>query len=679
MSRSNTRARAAALAAALGGSLLLLPAHARQPPQPPAPDPQRPIFRADVHMVRVDAYPLKDGKIIEGLTAADFEILEDGRPQEIDNFQYVDFSVPAPETARRDPNSQRDGFNLAADPRYRVFVIYLDRYHVDVTGSHATRRPLVDLLNRMLGTRDLFGVLTPDQMPMRDLLLGQQTLSIEDELARHWNWGTSGTAQRDPMELQLEACFPPPRMLPPGEVTELVRRRRLDKVFSDLEETITILDGLREERKNIILFSRGWQLPGRTAFTSRAGGRMPTIDVTNAGKLTLGRTGRPGDVDANWCSQEAARLVDIDFHRRHRDMIQQSRRANVSFYPVNPGGLEAPAGGGTAQLNDISFRMDRLQELAENTDGVAITTTNDLRGGLQRVADDLRASYLLGYYTTNTRWDGAIRRITVRLKPSGERVRARREYRAPTDAEMAMLRNPPPAAAATGPSPVDEALAVIKRMRPGAAVHTYARASKTDIAVIAEVAPGRMEAGRWKNGGEIQVIVTAENGEIVGTGRARFAPRTRGALVRVPAGSHAGPWNVVVRVRGDGEEPEDDQMILQPAAGGMLGDPLLYRAAPAPASPLRPVAGPHFRRTERVAVEWPLLTAIDSREARLLGRDGNPLPIDVSISERTSEGASVLAADLNLAPLTAGDYVIEVTVGAGDETERRLVAIRVTR
>jgi VWFA-related protein len=667
MTRATSRAGAAALAAAFG---VLLSAQAQQPPQPTRPDPQRPIFRADAHMVRVDAYPSRDGKIIEGLTAADFEILEDGKPQAIDNFQFIDFSVPMPETARRDPNSQRDGFNLAADPRYRVFVIYLDTYHVNVSGSYATRRPLVDFLNRMLGARDLFGVLTPQQIPMRDLLLGQQTLSIEEQLARRWTWGAQGSGERDEEELQLEACFPPPPTAPIGSVSELVGRRRFDKVFSDLDETIAILDGIREERKNIILFSRGWPLPGRRAPTAPIGGGIPKIDITNAGKLTLGKTGLAGDVNTNWCNDEASRLLDIDFQQRHRDMIQHARRANVTFYPVNPSGLEVSGGGG---------RVDRLMELADNTDGVAITNTNDLRVGLQRVADDLRAYYLLGYYTSNTKWDGSLRRITVRLKPSGDSVRARREYRAPTEAEMATLRNPPPSAVAAGPSPVDEALAAIKRMRPGAAVHTYARAAGSEIAVVAEIAAAGAEAGRWKSGGEIQVIVTAKSGDIVGTGRTRFEPGTRGALVRIATGPDQGPWTVVVRMRGEGEEPEEDQMAVERGTHAVLGDPLLFRGAPAPASPLRPVAGPHFRRTERVAIEWPLLTAIDRREARLLGRDGKPVPLEIALTERTSAGAPVLAADLNLAPLTAGDYVIEVTAGAGDKSERRMVAIRVVR
>ncbi len=78
-----------------------------------------------------------------------------------------------------------------------------------------------------------------------------------------------------------------------------------------------------------------------------------------------------------------------------------------------------------------------LKSLAEETDGIAVTDTNDLNAGFRRIADDLAAYYVLGYYTTNTKFDGGLRKITVKLK--GKPIRARRQYRAPTEAEIAAM------------------------------------------------------------------------------------------------------------------------------------------------------------------------------------------------------------------------------------------------
>jgi len=110
---------------------------------------------------------------------------------------------------------------------------------------------------------------------------------------------------------------------------------------------------------------------------------------------------------------------------------------------------------------------------------------------------------------------------------------------------------------------------------------------------------------------------------------------------------------------------------------GLVGDGVLYRGRPAATSPLRPVADLQFRRTERLHAEWTPAGELDQRSARLLSRTGQPLPIPVAVTERDVAGRKVLAADLNLAPLAAGDYVIELTAGRGGTQTTRLLAFRV--
>ena len=87
--------------------LLAAPLGAQQQPPPPEPKPtqaqQRPVFRGGTHFVRVDAYPLKDGKVVEDLKLEDFEVLEDGKPQQIESFDFVKFDTFTPESLRRDP------------------------------------------------------------------------------------------------------------------------------------------------------------------------------------------------------------------------------------------------------------------------------------------------------------------------------------------------------------------------------------------------------------------------------------------------------------------------------------------------------------------------------------------------------------------------------------------------
>src|SRR3954469_19698360 len=102
---------------------LLGPVGARQQ------EPAAPLFRGGVAFVNVDVYPRRDGRLVEGLTANDFQVFEDGKPQKVDAFEFIRIEPNAPTDERRDPNTKEEGDKLAADPHNRVFVVFLDLYH----------------------------------------------------------------------------------------------------------------------------------------------------------------------------------------------------------------------------------------------------------------------------------------------------------------------------------------------------------------------------------------------------------------------------------------------------------------------------------------------------------------------------------------------------------------------
>src|SRR6186997_2066318 len=127
-----------------------------------AQDQRPPVFRNGVTFVNVDAYPRRDGRLVEGLRAEDFQIFEDGKPQKVETFEFIRIEPNTPDADRRDPNTQEESDRLAADPRNRVFVVYLDRYHTTRYGAIEAQRPLLDFLKRTISATDLFGVMTPD-------------------------------------------------------------------------------------------------------------------------------------------------------------------------------------------------------------------------------------------------------------------------------------------------------------------------------------------------------------------------------------------------------------------------------------------------------------------------------------------------------------------------------------
>lgn len=107
------------------------------------------------------------------------------------------------------------------------------------------------------------------------------------------------------------------------------------------------------------------------------------------------------------------------------DALREVQRSDTIFYSINPG-------GNSIRLNDISIKGQRdLMLLANETGGTAFISdeTSDLDQIFGRIATELRAQYLLGYYSSNQRLDGRFRRIAVSIpKRPDLRIRARQGY-----------------------------------------------------------------------------------------------------------------------------------------------------------------------------------------------------------------------------------------------------------
>ena len=156
---------------------------AQQPPQTPPPP-----FRTEANYVRVDVYPTADGKPVQDLRAEEFEVLENGAPQQVRAFEHVVISPAGPQSLRAEANSVRGGEQMAANPRNRVVVIFLDIAHVEAEASHHIKEPLIRLMDRILGPDDLIAVMTAE-MSAAQVTFGRKTEVIADMLRDKWNWG----------------------------------------------------------------------------------------------------------------------------------------------------------------------------------------------------------------------------------------------------------------------------------------------------------------------------------------------------------------------------------------------------------------------------------------------------------------------------------------------------------
>jgi hypothetical protein len=142
-----------------------------------------------------------------------------------------------------------------------------------------------------------------------------------------------------------------------------------------------------------------------------------------------------------------------------RQTVNMLTRARVALYPVSARGLmddrTMNADSGGASTGD-SFKYNPYQEtpairataatmdqLATDTGGRAIYTTNDVSAALTRDIQDGAQYYTISYTPSNEKMDGTFRRIEVKLNEGKYKLAYRRGYYADTGSAPAQTASDP--------------------------------------------------------------------------------------------------------------------------------------------------------------------------------------------------------------------------------------------
>lgn len=657
------------------------------------PSPQPPTFRTEANYIRVDAYPTRNGAPVTDLTRDDFEIIEAGQPQTIEQFERVQIRAANPQESRIEPDTVAASRAMAESTRGRLFVVFLDTLHVDVGGSHAIRRPLVNALDRLIGPDDLVAVMTPE-ISARDVAFARRTTTIEGMLARYWNWGERDRINPpDPRDQSYLACYPGSGPIDcrdgtidddRGVAAEMIARRREHTTLNTLHDLVLYLRGVREERKAVIAISDGWlQFRPNPGLARKLFCRIPTLQpglIPGTGRLT-GRspvdpaTGASSDL----CEAERQMLAAIDDADIFRLLLDEANAANTSFYPLDPRGLPAvdtPINAAAPPALDSAMlrtRVSSLRTLAEATDGLAMVNSNDLDRSFQRIVADLSSYYLLGYYSSG-KLDGRFHPITVRVKRPGVQVRARRGYLAATAAEAA--RSSRAANPDAGPTPAEaEALAIESVLRP---LSAFARETSLRL----RAAAGWREDGRprvwvvgeigtadaWKAGAEADVTLSQEGRTLAAAHASVPAGQRTFKVVLEPATPlEPGDYSVNVRTKASSLMATSSDLIPLPlaAAPEPVGS-VIVRKGPFTGLKEVPTADLRFRRSEQMRIEIPAGNGDLTPTARLLDRTGKLMagvPIAASVRD-AADGSRWVVAQVPLFPLAPGDYIVEIAVGS---------------
>lgn len=672
--------------------------------QAPAAQPPsgQPTFRTDANFVLTDAFVTADGKPVTDLTVNDFEIKEDGALQTIQSFEAV---LHRPETTtlvpRRNPSTVAESNAMIADPRRRVFVVFLDTFHVERGSSMWARDQLQAFLKTALGPDDLVAYMTPTMSGM-DISFSTTT----EPLVRYFDdnpvWGVADElpgAESDAIERDLQTCF----IGNDQAWIPLRRRLREQRTLTSLHGLVANLDGLREARKAVIVVTGGWTLftENPTLMSDKdTQGRVVGADPIGVGPD--GRLGTPADrnriggVTQNTCDSARFEGAAADSRRSFQDLIGEANRASTSFYTVDVQGLRTETRpmpttptGNVAEMRNrermpFSVSSDSIRTLGGATNGMAIVDTNDLKKGLERAAADFNSYYLLGYTSTNGKADGRYRKIKVSVKRPGVQVRAREGYlarrpdEAPTHSPTAAKTADPGAAAEE--KALSAALGKLMPSRPGvpfvvSAISGAAAGGSRVIRVVAELDARTAASPEWAEGAEGQAFVRDLKGEIVTSAKGTIQKGSRTLEIELPVTpTMQGDVKVQVRLQGNGPLARytDTTSVSIDSRPGGWGAPRLSRRGPSTGIAWVPTADPRFRRQERIRVTVgpPADTAGGTVAASLLDRQGKPMNIPVKVDQTEP---TALVAELALAPLAAGDYILAL----GGGPNRLLVPLRI--
>jgi len=215
--------------------------------QPAREGGQPPVFRGGTTLVQVDAIVTDaSGRPVVDLTAADFEVLDDGRRVPLERVRFLGAAAYEGDATLAPIRTHDDEEREASRDDVRVYAIFLDDYHVERMGELRVVDPLIAFVQSLPPT-DLVAVYYPldsmtdvhfarDREPVLKAIRGfkgrlgdyQPTRPVEEEHLRH---------PRD------------------------IERIRREITMSALEGLAAHLGGIKQGRKTVIFVSNGFTEP----------------------------------------------------------------------------------------------------------------------------------------------------------------------------------------------------------------------------------------------------------------------------------------------------------------------------------------------------------------------------------------------------------------------------------
>ena len=360
---------------------------------------------SDLVLTNIVARDAKTGQVVLGLKQSDFTILENGKPQQISDFDFesVDMAKPLNEATIGGLASSARGKTATSGVRpedlkdHRLIVFFFDLTSMQPEDLDRSVDAAKEFLNHKLQAADLIALVSLDT----ELKVDQDFTSDKDLLIGKIGMynGTEGSAfaqgaTANSNQVEDASGYTPDE----SEYNDINTDRELFalKAISQSLEKIN-------QKKSLLYFSGGLSRDG----------------IENQASL--------------------------------RSAINAAVRANLSIYSLDTRGLQAvsPLGdastaslrgtggynGGAIQNNfNANFAsQETLTTLSVDTGGKAFLDNNDFSPAFAQIQRDTSAYYVIGFHSTNQARDGRFRKLTVKVNRPGVKLEYRPGYYAPAD------------------------------------------------------------------------------------------------------------------------------------------------------------------------------------------------------------------------------------------------------
>ncbi len=428
--------------------------------QPQTTAPQGASVKATSEEVLLDVIVRdKKGHAANELKAEDFQIFDNGEPKKITSFRLVQGNEAV----------AAGGSRTQLDPLRQIRLVTLIIQCWNNDAQRLARDAALDLVKSELPQNVYMAVMTIDHklevlQPFtndRDLLrkaieratrgqntdFSQDTDRVKKQLEETLGPNSASSQSTQGQIGNMQSSVNPSQNNPPSAGT-----------FATIQMAQMLLDMITTEQSNAMA----------------EGGRVNIYSLEDAVKEQYRLPGRKTILYFS----EGGFTIPQGMEEPFKNVISIANRSNVSFYAVDTHGLttwstnsgamdslnraaqssqdqqsSAGAGGQVAVRPDQAKLLDTaigstrgnsqttLANLAESTGGALIANTNDLRGPIHRLSEDIETYYEITYAPEIKNYDGSFRKIAIKMASNDLRVQARSGYIAlpPTLAAKGMV------------------------------------------------------------------------------------------------------------------------------------------------------------------------------------------------------------------------------------------------